>query len=125
MCTYFILQYKQVLLADDLEPMMTTLQAALAPLLTFGSICGLGFFEYHGHSMPYLSYPYVLVIWGLVIYFGYYSLFLIWLKHPNFIFKYWINFVILITAITSILVTWFHFKVKVLYVYQYVYQFYM
>ena len=117
MCTYFILQYKhRTILADDLEPMMTTLQTALAPLLIFGSFIGLGFFEYHGHSMPYLACPYVLAIWGLSMYFIYYPIFFQLFENPNLIFIFWMDFVVLITAITSILVSWFHFKVKVLYV---------
>ena len=122
MCTYFILQYKhRTILADDLEPMMTTLQTALAPLLIFGSFFGLSFFEYHGHSIPlilYLSCSYVLTIWGLIMYFVYYPIIFVRLfENPNLIFDYWMDLVILITAIISILVSWFHFKVKVLYVF--------
>ncbi|KYN36515.1 hypothetical protein ALC56_09130 [Trachymyrmex septentrionalis] len=91
--------------------MMTTLQAALAPLLTIGSFFGLGFFEYHGHSMPYLSCPYVLAIWSSLIYFVYCPLiFFDLFENPNLIWKYWMFIMVLITAITSILASWFHFK---------------
>ncbi|KYN39824.1 hypothetical protein ALC56_05764 [Trachymyrmex septentrionalis] len=90
--------------------MMTTLQAALKPLLILGSFFGLGFFEYHGHSMPYLSCPYVLAISSLLMHFTYYPYLVRIFENPNNIFKYWRDIVPFITAMTSILVSWIYFK---------------
>jgi len=95
--------------------MTKTLQAALAPLIIFGSFFSLGLFEYPlGHSRPYLSCLYVLAIWSFLIYFNYYSFYYI-LYSTSEIMKYWRFHVVLITAILLILVSFFYFKVKVLY----------
>ncbi|KYN50734.1 hypothetical protein ALC56_04170 [Trachymyrmex septentrionalis] len=100
--------------------MIKTLQIALAPLLTIGSFCGVGLFEYPlGHPRPYLSCLYILAIWSFFTYYIYYPLF-------DFIIPYIMQmrmaiivivlttFIKLITAITTILISIFYFKVKVL-----------
>ncbi|KYN19369.1 hypothetical protein ALC57_08285 [Trachymyrmex cornetzi] len=95
--------------------MTETLQAVLVPSMILGSFCGLGLFEYpFGHPRPYLSYLYVLVILGFssyLIYPTYYRLFLF--KFSDIML--WMNFLILITTITSIFVSFLYFKLRFLY----------
>jgi len=95
--------------------MTKTLQAALTPLVIFGSFFGLSLFEYpFGYPRPYLSCLYVLIIWSFLIYFVYYPIIckFILLKITKVI--YWMDFIILFTAIALILDNFFYFKVKVL-----------
>ncbi|KYQ60739.1 hypothetical protein ALC60_00186 [Trachymyrmex zeteki] len=90
--------------------MTKTLQAALAPLMIIGSFCSLGLFEYPlGHPRPYLSYLYFLAIWSFLTYFIYYPVYLMaWrLIHPV---TFLMQTTVLITAIISILVSFFYFK---------------
>jgi len=111
------------LLADNLEIMTKTLQAALAPLFICGSFFSLGSFEYPlGHSRPSLSFLYVLAIWSFLTYFIYYPIYCIVLDNKFRITKYWKGSVILITAIILIPVSFFYFKVKVLFILLYILQ---
>ena len=97
--------------------MTKTLQAALAPLIIFGSFFSLGLFEYPlGHSRPYLSCLYALATWSFPIYFIYYPLYHI-LYSLILIIRYWRVYIILITTIPLIPVSFFYFKVKVLYLF--------
>jgi len=94
--------------------MTKTLQAALAPLIIFGSFFSLSLFEYPlGHSRPYLSCLYSLATWSFPIYFIHYSLYHIFYSKSNII-TYW-RIHILTTTILLIPVSFFYFKVKVLY----------
>ena len=99
-------------IANNLKTMTKTLQAVLAPLMISGSFSGFGLFEYPlGNPRPYLSCLYVLVILGFPSYFDYYP------RYYRFFFmketdpRSWIDFLILILAITSISVSFFYFKV--------------
>ena len=102
--------------SNYLETMTKTLQAALAPLIIFGSFFSLSLFEYPlGHSRPYLSCLYVLATWSFLIYYIYYPFYYIILYNKSFIIRYWKFHVILITTILLIPVSFFYFKVKILY----------
>jgi len=93
--------------------MTKTLQTAMTPLLVIGSFCSLGLFEYpFGQPRPYLSYLYAYVIWSFFTFSVDYP-YPIYLIDWNTIIE-WKTNIIFINVITSILVSWFRFKVRVL-----------
>ncbi|KYN39567.1 hypothetical protein ALC56_06061 [Trachymyrmex septentrionalis] len=86
---------------------MKTLQTALAPLLIIGSFCSLGLFEYPlGQPKPYLSWWYALITWSYFTYSFYYPFYIWW---EGTVSKC-IDIIMIITAITSILGSHYHFK---------------
>jgi len=93
--------------------MTKTLQTAMTPLLIIGSFCSLGLFEYpFGQPRPYLSYLYAFVTWSFFTFSVDYP-YPIYLIDWNTIIE-WKTNIIFINVITSILVSWFRFKVRVL-----------
>ena len=94
------------------ETMTKTLQIALASLLIIGSFCSLSMFEYPlGQSRPYLFCLYTSVTWSYLTYSYYYSYYIdSWDNKMSD----WIEIITIITTITSILVNYFYFKVKIL-----------
>lgn len=95
------------------DPEIMTIQAALAPLLIICSFCSLGLIEYPlGQPRPYFTCLYVLTIWSLFSYFFYY---LVYNSYTlSLVYLSWPNTIIMITAIVSMLVSLFRFKVSVL-----------
>ncbi|XP_072754251.1 uncharacterized protein [Anoplolepis gracilipes] len=88
--------------------MTKTIQEAVSPLLIVGSFCGLGFFEYpFGQSRPYFTYSYFLIMWSLYTYLFYY---LVYTSYTAYLFVSWFNIIIIITAVMSMLVSFFRFK---------------
>ncbi|KYN11733.1 hypothetical protein ALC57_16132 [Trachymyrmex cornetzi] len=86
--------------------MTETLQSALAPLLTTGSFWNLFVFEYPlGQPRPNLSCLYTLVVWSFFTCSFYYSYYI---ELPLLVSSR--SYIIGITAIASILVSFFRFK---------------
>ncbi|KYN28061.1 hypothetical protein ALC57_02497 [Trachymyrmex cornetzi] len=88
----------------------TTLEKALAPLMTIGAFCNLAMFEYPlGQSRTYITCLYGLAKWSLLIYYFYY---------PNYIigFEKKIYTLVIISLITIILIpiNICRFKVKII-----------
>ncbi|EZA58585.1 hypothetical protein X777_14748 [Ooceraea biroi] len=86
--------------------MMKTIQAALSPLLTIGSICGLAIFEYPpGRARPYFSCLYFSITWSLYVFLCYY------LFYNNYaVVISWPIKVVMLTTIVSVCDSLFHFK---------------
>jgi len=99
--------------------MTKTIQVALSPLLIVGAICGLGFFEYPlGRPRPYLTCLYFLIAWSSYMYLYYYILI-----YSNYTIMYtyeytymlsWTNIIIIFSAILSMFVSLFRFKVGII-----------
>jgi len=90
--------------------MTETLERALAPLLIIGSFCNLCMIEYpRGQPRAYLSYLYVLAIWGFLIYFCYYPRYVGHLQENNIV----INDFVPLGTITLILISLCRFKVQI------------
>lgn len=102
-------------MVSDPETMTETIQTVLAPLLIIGSFYSLNLFEYPlGQPRPYLTSLYFLTIWSLFVYFFYY---LVYNNNISFLYISWPYVIIMITAIVSILISLFRFKVSFLNIY--------
>ncbi|KYN30710.1 hypothetical protein ALC56_14988 [Trachymyrmex septentrionalis] len=90
--------------------MTETLERTLAPLLNIGSFCSLCMIKYpRGQPRAYLSYLYVLAIWGFLIYFCYYPRYVGHLQENDIV----MNDFVPLGTITLILISLSRFKVQI------------